>query len=304
MRLPPRRDSATSRREFDVTRILARLDGDDPATWLPKLRTFAQAFVLILGAEYWARALSKWPQLSPVYEIALATATVACVATGIARLRRAALAALAITQLGVIAAEFPATGNHAYLELYVLLLLSVLRLDEPEERRLLMRALRWLVCLVLFSSGLQKVVHGYYFRGQYLTYSMWIETFRPVLALLVPPGEYARLTSFPSEVGSGPYLVESPLLLLVSNAVWVAELVLPLLLLSPATRVVGVAGTLALLAGIEVAAREVFFGLVFTNGVLLFLPRPLGRWYVPAVAAILAWLLLSALGVVPHVEFH
>lgn len=287
-----------------MNRLLACLDGDDPATWLPKLHDFEQVFVLTVAVEYWARALPKWTQLSPLYTAALAIATLACVATRVSALARRAFAVLAATQLTVIVAEFPATGNHAYLELYFLLLLALLRPDDAAERRLLMRALRWLVCLVLFTSGLQKVVHGYYFRGQYLTYSLWIETFRPVLALLLSAGEYARLTSFRSEVGAGPYLTSSPLLLLVANAVWIAELGLPLLLLWPRTRRVAVAATLALLAGIEVAAREMFFGLVFTNGVLLFLPRPLGRWYVPAVAALLGWLLLSGLGLIPNLVFH
>jgi hypothetical protein len=287
-----------------VRRLLACLDGADPATWLPKLRTFEQVFVLTLAVEYWARAIPKWSQLSPLYAASLGIATLGCLATRVPVLARAAFAILAITHTTVIAAEFPATGNHAYLELYFLLLLALLRPDDPAERPLLMRSLRWLVCLVLFTSGVQKVAHGYYFHGQYLTYSLWIETFRPVLAFLLPAGEYARLTSFSTELGAGPYLVSSSLMLVVSNAVWVAELVLPLMLLWPRTRLLGVAGTLVLLAVIQAAAREMFFGLVFTNGVLLFLPRPLGRGYVALVAALLAWLVLGALGVVPDVVFH
>jgi hypothetical protein len=287
-----------------VNRLLACLDGDDPATWLPKLRIFEQVFVLTLAAEYWARAIPKMPQLSAVYTAALVTATLACLATRLPALARGAFTVLAATQLTVIAAEVPATGNHAYLELYFLLLLAFLRPDDADERRLLMRALRWLVCLVLFTSGLQKVVHGYYFRGQYLTHALWIETFRPVLVLLLSTEEYARLTAFPSEVGAGPYLSASPLLLLVSNAVWIAELTLPVLLLWPRARVIAIAGTLALLAGIEVAAREVFFGLVFTNGVLIFLPRPLGRWYVRLVVALLGGVLLAALGLTPDLVVH
>jgi hypothetical protein len=290
--------------EPDVTRLLAYLDGDDPAGWLPKLHVFERVFVLTLAAEYWARALPKWGQLSLLYEASLAAAMLGCLATQMPRAARAGFALLAATQASVIAAEFPATGNHAYLELYVLLLLTLLRPDEAGDQRLLMRSLRWLVVLVLVTSGAQKLVHGYYFRGQYLAYSLWIETFRPVLAWLLSPDEYARLTAFGTDVGSGPYLVTSPLLLIASNAVWVAELVLPGLLLWPRTRRLGIAGTLLLLAGIELAAREAFFGLMFTNLVVLFLPRPLGRGYVAAVVALLGWLLLGALGVVPGMVFH
>ena len=239
-----------------------------------------------------------------MYTLALGVTTCACAATRLPPLARSAFATLAATQLAVIVAEFPATGNHAYLELYVLLLLGWLRPADPAERRLLMRALRWLVCLVLFTSGFQKLVHGYYFRGQYLAYSLWIETFRPVLGLLLRPDEYARLTALPGEIGTGPYLVSSPLLLIVSNGVWLSELTLPLLLLWTRSRPYAIGVTLALLAGIELAAREAFFGLVFANALLLVLPRPLGRWYVPLVATVLGWLLLSALGVAPSLVFH
>lgn len=287
-----------------MDRLLAWLDGDAPDTSLAKLRTFERVFVLILVAEYWARALPKWPQLSPVYVACLALATLGCAAATVPRVSRLAYAVLAATQFVMIAAEFPATGNHAYLELYVLVLLAVLRPAHPEEGPLLLRSLRWLVCLVLFASGMQKLAHGYYVGGQYLAYSLWIESFRPVLAPLFRPEEYARLTSFSGDVGSGPYLVSSPLLLAASNAVWAAELTLPVLLLWPATRIIAVAGTLLLLAGIEVAAREAFFGLVFGNAVLLFLPRTFGTGLVLAVAALLAWLLSGALGLVPVLVFH
>ena len=287
-----------------MTRLLAWLDGDDPETWSSKLLVFERVFVMTVGVEYWARAIPKWSTLGPLYLAALGIATLACMASAVPHLARGAFAVLALTQAAVIAAEFPATGNHAYLELYFLALLALLRPDDPDERRLLMRALRWLVVLVLFTSGFQKLVHGYYFRGQYLAYSLGTETFRPVLAPLLSAGELARLTSFPSDVGSGPYLVSSPLLLLVSNAIWIAELALPVLLLWPPARAVAVAGTLALLAGIEVGARELFFGLVFTNGVLLFLPGRIGGWYPALVAVLLAWMLLGSLGIVPSLVFH
>lgn len=287
-----------------MNRLLAWLDGDASDDPLPHLRLFARVFVLVLGAEYWARAIPTWSQLAPLYVWALGTVTVGCAATFVPGLARPAFALLAATHAAVIAAEFPATGNHAYLELYALLLLALLRPADPAEGRVLRRSLCWLVCLVLFASGLQKIAHGYYFQGQYLAYSLWIESFRPVLAPLFRPDEYARLTAFPADLGSGPFLVTSPAVLAVSNLVYATELLLPVLLLWPPTRTLGVAGTLAMLAGIEVAAREVFFGLVFANGVLLFLPRAAPAGVVLAVAAFLAWLLLGAIGVVPAMVYH
>jgi hypothetical protein len=59
---------------------------------------------------------------------------------------------------------------------------------RSEEQRLYLRSVRWLVCVTLFYSGVQKAVHGYYSRGQFLLYSLgatpWFAT---VFELLIPP---------------------------------------------------------------------------------------------------------------------
>ena len=52
-----------------------------------------------------------------------------------------------------------------------------------------------MVLVVLFYSGLQKLVHGYWLRGQFLAWSMWQDSFRTALEPLLPAEEFTRLTS-------------------------------------------------------------------------------------------------------------
>ena len=104
------------------------------------------------------------------------------------------------------------------------------------ERRLLLRAVRWTVVVVLFYSGLQKLIYGYYFHGQFLAYSLWRDSYRVGLQALLSPEELLRFTSYDRGVGSGPYLVSSPLFLALSNSIYLVELSHPSLVQSATRR--------------------------------------------------------------------
>ena len=104
-------------------RIAALVDGDEPALRARRLASFEQAFALVVATEYWLRALPKWGQLGAHYVVLLAVASVACVA--IARAPRPPGAPSSRSRRrtsSCCGASFPASGNHAYLELYVCLL--------------------------------------------------------------------------------------------------------------------------------------------------------------------------------------
>jgi hypothetical protein len=286
-------------------RIAALVDGDDVAVRSRRLAAFEQAFVLIVVAEYWLRAIPKWGLLGAHYDVLLGVATVAGLAILIGpRLRRPGFAALAAGHLVLLWSEFPSSGNHAYLELYVCLLAVLLRRDDPDEARLELRALRWLAVIVLFASGLQKVAHGYWVNGEYLAFSLGSETYRALLGWTLPADELARIARLRGEVGDGPYRVASVPLLLLANGTWIAELGLAPALVWRRTRPLAVVGALLLLAGIEVVAREVFFGLVFASLILLFAwgdRQSTARWLVAVSLVLLA---LARLGVLPEVTFY
>ena len=177
--------------------------------------------------------------------------------------------------------------------------------DRNEEHRLLqLRATRFIVVVVLFWSGLQKLVGGYWIRGQFLTFALGREPFRGMLGWLVPADELTRLTSYTGAIGDGPYLVEAPLLTVASNAVWVAEIALGLLLLLPACRRFAWPAACLFVLALELVARELMFGVEFCAAVALFSRRDrLTRWVVP-VAVFLGLLVLVRLGWLPAVLFH
>ncbi len=285
-------------------RIFCWLDGDEPGTESAKIRAYQRIFALIVCTEYWTKAIYHWAELEIEDAIMLVLATLLAATVVHGRRRRAAFAGLAVLQAWYISIYFPMTGNHRYLELFIATLFAVLDDGKKEERRLILRSLRWVVVVVLFYSGLQKLLHGYYFRGQFLSYSLWRDGFLAALGPLLPPGEFERLTSYAAAVGDGPYLVSSPAFLVVSNSVWLTEIALALCLFAPATRRYAWILGCAFVIATEAVAREFLFGVEFACAIVLFARRDLVGWLVWPVTVFLALLVLMRLGVVPEVVFN
>ena len=217
--------------------------------------------VLWLGREHDAPAL--WFRVAVVVAVAVwAAATVRGRSRG--WLDGVALAAVA----GLAAAVFPATSNHGFLGAVCLGWLVLVRPTEA------LPALRWTVVIVAFYAGVQKVLHGTYFDGTFLAYQVaHSERFTATLGALLPTAELARLQALePLTVGAGPYRLTSWVGLTLSNAVWIAELVLPPLLWIRRTRTAAMVGLIAVVLAIEIAAREVLFGGLFVALLLLFGP--------------------------------
>ncbi len=285
-------------------RPLAWLGEGDPGVRAAQVLAFERIFVLVIGVEYWCRGLARWNDLSPAYVATLGAATLLCLLVLLTPLRRPALLALAASHAFTVWSEFPAAGNHAYLEVMLCALGAFLDPRQEAERTLYVAAARWLGVVILFYSGLQKLVHGYYFHAEYFAFSLWIESFRSVFQWLLPPAEYQRLIAFKGEPGDGPFLVASPLVVAISNLTWIAELGLAPALLWPRTRRIAVVGTSALILGIELAARELFFGLLYVNLILLFLETKTHAKLVAPVAVLLAALVLVRVGWLPALTFY
>ena len=283
---------------------LAALGGGDAHVRFAQIVAFERIVFLVIGVEYWCRGLARWNDLSTAYVASLGAATLLCLVGLVTPWRRVAFGALAAIHASVVWNEFPATGNHASLEVMLCLLGAFLDPRVEAERVLYVAAGRWLAVVILFYSGLQKLVHGYYFHAEYFAFSLWIESFRTVFQWLLPADELRRLTAFAGNPGDGPYAVRSPLVVAIANLTWIAEMTLPAALLWRRTRAVAVAAAVALIVGIELAAREAFFGLLYVNLILLFLDRPWHPKVVAPVAALLAVLLAIRLGWLPPVVFY
>jgi len=284
--------------------VLSLLDGDDPGTVLSKLRAFQIILALVICTEYWTKYIRRWNDLGADEVVALVAVSLLGVAVVHGRWRRTAFAGLAFVQAWYVWSLFPMAGNHRYLEVVFATAFAVLDDEDGPEQVLLLRSLRWVVIVVLFYSGVQKLVHGYWLQGQFLAWSLWRESFATALEPLLPRDELLRLTSYDGSVGSGPYLVSSLPFLALSNAVWIAEIALAILLIPRATRALACVATCALIVATELVARELMFGVEFVAAVLLFLRGDALRRFIVPAAVLLGLLVLVRLGVFPEVGFH
>lgn len=211
--------------------------------------------------------------------------------------------AVALTAASIeMISQFPINSNHSCLE-YVLLVAFVLVEPRQAEQRALLVALgRWFCVWVMFYSGLQKIIHGAYFNGSYLAAMANDGSFSPLLRVIAGAEEYARLSSELQAGSEGPYHLRSALGLIVSNAVYLSELAVGLLLFSRSLRVAGAIAGLIVIFTIEVVAHELTFGLLFVN--LLFLYLPVIWRKRAAVASVVAYVgLLIAQVIVGKVWF-
>lgn len=250
-----------------------------------RVRAFVVFLLVHLTARVWSWDLrdDAAPQRLP-----LALLVTLCLVAGLwPRLTRGATAVVTLG-LGVnLVLLFPFVSNHYFLEFLCVGLVSFLDLEVPAERRLLLFGVRGLAVIVLVVSGVQKIVYGTYFDGQMLGYLIAeYDRFRDVFGFILPVAEMNRLTALAgAPPGAGPYSVGSPLVVLISNAVYLGEIGLGCLLLARQTRVWAVWAALVLLVLIELGARELMFGALFANLLLLLQPRPINRLLLPFFAA-------------------
>ncbi len=163
---------------------------------------------------------------------------------------------------------FPANSNHFFLEWLCLTMLFVGSRSEGDAPAAL-AALRWVPVLVLFWSGVAKLIHGTYFNGAFLASTLSSRSFAFVFGFLMPESELQRLLATQPP---GPYAFDSWPAIVVSNGIWVGEIAVAFLLLLPRTRILGVVAALGLVSGIEVGARELLFGTLMLNLLAFFLP--------------------------------
>lgn len=211
-------------------------------------------------------------------------------ASAIHRTRGLALVLAAAVQAVRVAQAFPATANHAYLQLVLLLLAALLAGSSPAERAQLLSSLRAITAAVFFHAGLQKVLYGGYFDGRMLAlliskhhrYQLFFEP-------LIGASEVTRLAHLNAHLpGQGPYLASSALLVVVANATWLLELAIAALLLTPAAIAPWLGAGLIVI--IEAGARETVFGTLMLALLALFLTP--GR-ALQAQRVMIAWVVVA-----------
>jgi hypothetical protein len=271
---------------------------DPPGTAFADSLIAFRTLLLVHGAvRVWDAARVGGHPLHVAIAVVLTAAAAASLRRGLAR--PAVFAGVWAVLVEVAITHGPA--NHVYLELLLLAAYALLDPERGDEAVLLACVLRWMVALLLFWAGLQKLLYGTYFRAEFLC---WMIAQRPAFAdalgFLLPADELARLAAAGAQaVGSGPYRTHAWLLIAASNAVWIAELALPALLLFRRTRVWGAWLAAAFVLSIQLVAREAVFGLLYSQLVLLVLPGRGYRRIAPLYAAAYAYLVLHLLGLAP-----
>lgn len=279
--------------------LLARVGCDEPGAARAKSSIFRSFLLALIAAEAWERSARLGADPVTI-GLALAATTAAC-AVWSPRLVVAATALCALVVATDFALQFPGNPNHQYFQLVLLSLLLLLRDEVDAEVVLLTTALRWLLVTGLFYAGLQKLLYGHYFDGEFLAYTITQnERFALVLQHLMPAAEFERISAIVIGEGAGPFRVDSIFFALASNVAYLAELVLPVLFLVPATRRLAIFGTLAYFVAIEAAAREVFFGGMMAALALSFGPPSWLRGARPWAYAGLAVLLATSFGLLPR----
>ena len=223
------------------------------------------------------------------------------------RWARTAFAFVLAVSILRMANQFPFAANHHYFELGVLALGALFDDRRKGEAQLLLQSCRWLVATVFFWAGLQKVLHGYYFGGEFLSYAISQEPrFAQIFGVLLPSEELIRLSSYgrPAPLGAGPYRAASWALVLVSNATYLLEMGIAIGLFVRRVRPFALCAAIALIVAIEIVAREVFFGALYLGLITLFSRRALNRQLLPVFVAIYVYLLAAGLGFVPTWGAH
>lgn len=274
-----------------------------------QLQSFSLVWLLVILVQHLSKLIgpssagNTLAGLGAVSVVALAV--LFAVAVVLEESRRGIVAIVALMHVPVFLGTWPLTANHVFLQGVVCALLAALSWKDPDESRLLMGSLCVVAVIVLFYSGLQKLAHGYWFRGQTLAHliaqkSTYYAVFEPFLS----PAEKEALAATATGRGPGPYLVGHPVLLMLSNIVWITEMALAPLLLWARTRAAAMVVTITFLVGVEVLARELFFGVAFVALILLFGGKDYGRRWLVLAVALFSVLVLSRLGFLPAITFY
>lgn len=201
----------------------------------------------------------------------------------------------------LVVLRLPATANHEVLEFLCLLFLCLASGSEDHCEAVL-NALCYTFAIILFYTGVQKLVYGRYFDGQFLAYMINKEDrFAFMFQYAMSSDEFQMVRSINLRTpGDGPFQFESLFLKICSNLVYVLEMLIPVAMLYRRTRVIATVAAMALIAAIELPAREVIFGVLFINIALLFLGSNWIKRLLPVSLAFHAYVVLISLGLLPH----
>ena len=288
--------------ELMISRILQRVEDPPGQSRGPELRAFRLLLLLHVTVQAWgwvAVPILGVFALPRIGAIAAAILLTACCALSVTRWGRIAAVIALPALLWQHSYLFPGTANHHYLTLGFVLLFALLDPDDAGEGELLGQSLRWVMVVVLFYAGFQKILHGYWFRGEFLAWmiSHGLPEWDAAFAWMLPATEVERLNGLStSGLGSGPYRITYFPFVVFANAVCLLEMALAGMLLLARTRTAAALGSIALVFAIQAAPKELMFALISCQLLLLFVPGNWNRRLLPIFTVVYVYYLAIVLG--------
>lgn len=300
-----------------LPRLLAAAGPDAGSAWRENLRALRLLLLVHVGVRSFLDFSTGGPFVAQALSLAAIVVAAVGAFPGLARRMTPIATGLVFGQVLAAILRGGDTANHVFLEGVLLGFLSLCPPEDEGSAALGLQALRWTFAIFLFHTGLQKVLYGYYFDGQYLAYlAATYDNFELVFRHVIPAEELARLQAFnevdlgrgrwQAALGAGPYRVASPVFVAFSNAVYVLEMGLGVALLVPRTRKLAALGAIALIIGIQAGARELAFGALAIAVLLSYLPRPWLPRLLPGFFLFYAYLVLAdhgGLGLLPMFRY-
>ena len=183
--------------------------------------------------------------------------------------------------------------NHYFLELLLFFWLVFFDLRKPAERVLWLNTVRWSLVIVFFYTGFRKLLFGTYFQGTYLNYVLAKGGRFSLLHWFMDDEESARVTGIWDHLATESFNSQALFFILASNLVWIGEMALAVMLVFKRFRKVALIGVLFWLVMIETGAGELFFGLIFSAALFLFLDRSYLLRFYPAYLVIYVLVLMD-----------
>ncbi len=270
-------------------KILAVMADDGDAYAASKVHSLISILALHLAARMWAKYIVTPTDWRMLLALGLALAFVLSFSS---RMRHVSIFLTFTLVATRLAGSFPNIANHSYLEFVCVSLICFADRSSTAGQRVLMQSMKWLPAILFFYAGLQKILYGTYLHGTYLAFLVATNSANTVsfFQWIIPPDELTRLlqTEFP-----GPYLFSSWPPVVLSNAVYVSEMLIALTLIPQRCRRIGAIGAFLLLIGIQVFAREMMFGMLCCNLLLVYAPTDWNKKLLPlsaiAYAGLLVW---------------
>ncbi|MGH0037078.1 MAG: hypothetical protein ACQGVK_18790 [Myxococcota bacterium] len=292
-----------------LDRVIGRLGrwvGDEsPALSRVRFDALRRFVVLGVAVEAWNGLRYRAYQDDLVLHTAVAVVQLACLAGAWSgRFTRVAAGVCAAGLASSVALAFPFNANHQLVQGLLLLCIVLARPDADADRRDALCAARWVAVAVMFWAGTQKLLWGHYLGGEFLAWRVAVDPgFAEVFRFVMPDAEWQRLVALESAPGAGPYRVDSLLFVVVSNLGWLAEWAVAGGLLVGRLRPLAWPAGIAFIVGVELAAREIFFGGLIVFLLLLFDERRAAPRSLYLFVPVYAYLFAMAVGWLPHWSF-